>query len=274
MQAGITSYAYPWSIGIPGQGVPEEPLDVPGLITLAAESGSEVVQIADNIDLLSIPEKAWSNHQAMARDCGIKLELGGRGLTGENLSEHLKLCDKLDIRMLRFVIDSPGYEPPLKEVASLLSSMLPEIRAMGVTLAIENHDRFRSCDLSAVMECIADDNVGICLDTANSLGSGEGMTEVLEHLAAHTVNLHLKDVHISRLPHMLGFTVEGVPLGKGVVDVSETLRKILPYGRCSSALVELWPPPGVDLQATIQTEKRWVKESMAFLHGTLDRLKG
>lgn len=57
MEAGISSYTFPWAIGVPGS-EPEKPMNVFELIEMAKFMGVRVVQIADNLPLekFSIPE--------------------------------------------------------------------------------------------------------------------------------------------------------------------------------------------------------------------------
>ena len=105
--------------------------------------------------------------------------------------------------------------PPPDDLIALLRNAGPALAAANVTLALENHDRFPAATLRGIIESAAIPHAGICLDTANSLGAGEGLSAVTETLAPLTVNLHVKDVRISRLPHMMGFVVEGRPLGAG-----------------------------------------------------------
>src|SRR6185503_10468118 len=98
-----------------------------------------------------------------------------------------------------------AYRPDPKTLASILREIAPNLD--GLTLAIENHDRFPAAILRDVIEKVANDRIGICLDTANSLGSGEGIEAVADILAPFTVNLHIKDFLVERVPHKMGFTI-------------------------------------------------------------------
>ena len=99
--------------------------------------------------------------------------------------------------------------------------------------------------------------VGVCLDTANSLGAGEGLSEVVRVLSPYVLNLHIKDVIIERVDHMMGFTVRGCPAGQGIVDITGLLQAIRQHGRCGSAILELWSNPESTIQATLKKEKQW-----------------
>jgi sugar phosphate isomerase/epimerase len=161
-----------------------------------------------------------------ARD-GIELEIGGQHLTRENLASFGELARRLRAPILRFVIDAPGYHPAPDEVVQIIRAALPYLE--GITLGIENHDRFPARVLRDMIEAVGSESVGVCLDTANSLGAGEGIREVAEVLAPYTVNLHIKDFTVERLPYLMGFTVSGCPAGDGMLNVPELLQQLQPY---------------------------------------------
>ena len=116
-----------------------------------------------------------------------------------------------------------------------------------------------------MIERAGSERIGVCLDTANSLGAGEGIEAVSTILAPFTVNLHIKDFHIERVPSMMGFTVTGRPAGAGFLDVPALLKKLAPLDRRPTAVLELWTPPESDIEATIAREALWAKQSMDYL---------
>lgn len=73
---------------------------------------------------------------------------------------------------------------------------------------------------------LGSDWVGICLDTVNSLGAAEGIGVVVETLGPSVVNLHLKDFVVLRAAHMMGFSIEGRPAGRGQLDVPGSSRAL------------------------------------------------
>ena len=107
--------------------------------------------------------------------------------------------------------------------------------------------------------------MGICLDTANSLGAGEGISEVVQLLAPYTVNLHVKDILIKRVPHKMGFIVEGVAAGDGMIDILSVIQQLKQTGRCKTATLELWSNPATTMEETIAKEKKLVKKSIQYL---------
>ena len=119
--------------------------------------------------------------------------------------------------------------------------------------------------LLAIIERPGSSDLGIRLDTANSLGCMEGIEQVVETLGPHVVNLHLKDVHVFRPPHQKGFVVEGRPAGQGQVDFAALLRRLGTFGADPNAIVELWPPPPSKLADAIVREQDWARESVRYL---------
>jgi sugar phosphate isomerase/epimerase len=158
----------------------------------------------------------------------------------------------------------------LPTVTDLILNALPALRSAGVILGIENHDRFPCVMLRRLVEDVASEHVGICLDTANSLGAGEGINEVLEQLAPVCVNLHVKDFAIERLPHLMGFTVTGRPLGEGALPLRAVLDTVARHDRCASAIIETWPPPEPEMSITLEKETDWAVRSARVLRAALN----
>jgi sugar phosphate isomerase/epimerase len=262
MEPGFSSYALGWAFD-PALG---EPLSPDGLLDHCVRLGYRRLQVADNCDLRALPIPDLLGFVARAAQAGVQLELGARLLEAKRLPAYLSLARTCGSPFLRFVIDGPGYEPTLEEVEFLLRAALPVIQEAGVILAIENHDRFPATHLRELLDELDSPWLGICLDTANSLGAGEGITEVVVALGKHAVNLHLKDIRVRRVPSMQGFTVEGTPLGHGQIPLEWVIAEVarLSQGRCRSATLEHWVPPVEnDPAATRAREMEWCEISTA-----------
>jgi len=266
MEAGVSSFAFGWAVQ---RGHP--PLDELGLIGFARRHQVRVVQLGDNLPVHRMPEQRRAALRQAAAAAGIRLELGARGLTEAHLQTHLALCRELGSSLLRFVVDAPGHEPAPAEVAALLRNALPALEAAQVTLAIENHDRFPAATLRRLMEEVGDPRVGICLDTANSFGAGEGLEQVAEALAPLTVNLHVKDVTIRRFPHQMGFVIEGCPLGEGQLPIRPWIERLRGLGYRGSAVLESWWPPGADDSATVTGELAAAESGIETLKNWIER---
>jgi sugar phosphate isomerase/epimerase len=178
------------------------------------------------------------------------------------VSAYLSIAKRLHSDILRIVIDGPGFEPSVDEVIKILKEIIPLLKVNNIRLAIENHDRFKSYEFAKMITETDTEWVGICLDSVNSMGAGEGIEEVVRTLAPFTINLHLKEFVIRRVSHKMGFVVEGLPAGEGMLNIPSLLETIEKTGKCKSAILELWTPPSETLEETIRKEKEWAELSI------------
>jgi len=264
MKLGLSSYSYTWAVGVPGS-MPSNPLSAHDLVDRAARSGLRLVQIADNLPLEMMSGSELGNLRKHASDKGVEIEMGGRGLTPEHTMKCLEAAQSLNSPILRMVIDGAGYEPDLDSVISVISELLPEFKARKIKLAIENHDRFKAREFEKIIIRAGSEYVGICLDSVNSMGAGEGFEEVSRILLPYTINLHIKDFTIRRVSHKMGIIIEGAPAGKGKLNIKDLADKLNYTGLCKSAILELWTPPEKNIIDTIIKEEKWANESIEYL---------
>lgn len=265
MKIGIGSYAVPWHIGI-GQWTPENPLQHEDLLALAHELGVQVVQYCDNLPLDVLDEGRLESIHKQAREWGIDIEVGTRGLERERLQRCTELAERFGCPFVRVVVDTRDYQPSPEELLHELYTLKPIFASRGLKLAIENHDRFPVRVLAQILEEAGTDWVGICFDTANSLGTLQGPNEALDALCPYVCNLHVKDVRARREEHNLGFRIEGTPAGEGSVDIPDIIRRVRDANPQANAIIELWTPPQESLQATMALERRWLQQSVRYLH--------
>ena len=265
MRAGVGSFAFGWATAHASP-----PFDEQGLLAFARRHAVPVVQIADNIPVHTWPSerldrlvaeagraqggyRAWrARADCMSTSCATLTCAGGvaRG------------CSASSPTLTR-------TEPSPDDLIAVMRNAVPALSAAGVTVALENHDRFSAISLRHIIDSVASPYVGICLDTANSLGAGEGLREILDTLAPLTVNMHVKDVRIARLPHMMGFTVEGRPLGEGQLPIAEAIAGVRRHGRCRSVILEAWTPPAPTIAETIERERTSAESSIERLKAIL-----
>ena len=253
---GISSYTFVWAAGVPGYPPPPSPLTALDLLDKAVKLGVRVVQIADNLPLDQLPETELKSLLDRAQDLNLEIELGTRGIQAEHLRCQLQLATRFGARLLRVVTDTRTHRPLPGEVVAALAPLATEFERAGVTLAIENHDRFKAATLREIVTRIGSRHVGICFDTANSFGCLEGPEQVLETLGRHIVNFHLKDICVCRPPHHKGFIMEGRPAGQGQLDVPDLLKRLERFGVHPNVILELWPPPQASVSAAIEVEDK------------------
>jgi len=252
MRLGIGTYTLAWNIAHGG-------LDHLGLMGEASDLGAEIVQFCENLSLDGLPD----DRLAEVASRGLALEIGTRGLDSARIARHAHLARRVGSPFVRLVIDSVGDEPTPEEAVARLREPVAACAEVGVRLAIENHDRFPVRVLRDMVETLGP-TAAVCLDTANSLGSLEGTREVVETLAPHTVCLHVKDVRARRLPHQMGFVVEGAVAGKGSLDVPWILRTLDAAGASYSVILEQWPPV-TEGEPPLALEREMARESFAYL---------
>lgn len=259
---GISTFSYPYAVGMPGF-APEHRMDMKELIDKAVELQVQVVQIADNYPLHLLPQKEQENISKYAADRGIALEVGTRGIRHENLIRYIHIAEVMNSRLLRTVIDSEHDEPEPEEVIRRLTKILPLLEEKKIVLGIENHDRLKSRTFARIVQELDSPYVGIVLDTVNSFACEEGTRQVLDELARYTVNFHMKDFRIDRIPSALGLRVTGTVAGEGRLNMGEIVRILEDRAQSDfTTVLELWMEPEATVEETVRKENCWVEQSI------------
>lgn len=262
MNLGISTYTFPWAVAAEDS---RFHMSMESLFAIAKKHKVSSIQIADNYPLDKLSKPDLLALAAKAVDDEIRLEVGTRRLESENIINYLRIAKLVKSPFLRVVIDDHQYEPSVEDVIQIINNLLPTLSDLNVILAIENHDRFSSAELTKIIEMTSREHVGICLDTANSLGAGEGVNEVLAHLAPYCVNLHIKDINIRRLSHKMGFKVLGSAAGDGDLDIPLIIEKVKNNGKLRSITLEVWSDECPTQKETIDRERRWAEKSIRYL---------
>ncbi|MDX2191363.1 MAG: TIM barrel protein [Bacteroidota bacterium] len=270
MKLGISTYTFTWAIGVPGH-IPAHPLTAFQLVEKAAKYDVDCVQIADNLPLDTFTNDDLILLKNHADKENINIEVGMRGLKIPKVLQYLEIARLFNSSFLRIVIDENEFHPSLEEIISLLKELMPSFENHNIVLAIENHDRFLAAEFKYIIESVGSKYLGICLDSVNSMGAGEGFREVSETLLPFTVNLHLKDFNITRVSHMMGFDILGAPAGQGMINVNEIIARASSNGKCVSAILELWTPFVNSIEETIALEQKWADESISFLKKLINK---
>jgi len=262
VKLGISSYTFGWAVGVRGN-EPATRLDEDGLLNKCGELGVKLLQVGDNLPLHEFDERRLARLAERAAREGVELEVGARRLTLERVTIYTRIARRLGVKLVRIIIDDAGYHPAPDEIIAVLRRCAALLE--GLTLGIENHDRLPAVVLREIIEAAGSERIGVCLDTANSLGAGEGIEHVSSVLAPLTVNLHIKDFGVQRAAHLMGFEVSGRPAGEGLLNVDSVLKKLAPFNRCATAVLELWTPPESSIAETIAKESRWARQSLTYL---------
>lgn len=268
MLIGLSSYTYPWAVGVPGY-LPGAPLTVHDLLQKAVELGARAVQLGDNLPVHQLAAGDWERLKADAATQQMQLEVGARRLTADHLSTYLRLAAEAQSPFLRFVIDDAEYRPDLQRVIAIVREALPQLREQRLVLALENHDRFTARQLATIIEETDPLWVGICLDTTNSFGAAEDLQTLAATLGPYVVNLHAKAFVVNRAAHKMGFTIEGARPGTGPLNLPALLDTLRPYGRCQTVTLEQWPPLLGTLADTLAQEAAWAEAGVTWIKSAL-----
>ncbi len=270
MKLGLSSYTYTWQVGVPGYQTLDESLTVMGLLDKAKQAEVNLIQVCDNLPLDKVSKEQLAKIKETASDFGIDIEVGTQGVDQEHLLKYLDIAEYLGSDILRIILEKEDGKLTIEEGINKIKKVLAEFSKKNISIAVENHEKYTSRELSTLIGEIDSPYLGICLDTVNSFGALEGPEQVIARLAPYTINLHIKDFEISRLSHQMGFTITGAPAGYGRLDIDSLLATIRNNGKKSNAILELWTPYTNSIEETINKESEWADKSIKFLRGKID----
>ena len=189
----------------------------------------------------------------------------------KDLVRHIDVAKAIGADVMRICCGGRRTRPASwDEHKAQLVPMLREVVAAaedrGVVLAIENHIDLLADELVEIIETIASPNLGVCLDTANNLRILEDPMAAIRTLVPYARASHIKDVTAYRgSPREFSFW-PSVPLGRGLIDIRETVRLLREAnydGLLALEIDYLHPAYGEDAGPAIE-------ESIEYLRGLLE----
>ena len=261
---GLGSYAFFW----------QQSDKNPNALTLAQvfqatkDLGVDLFQICDYAPLIKMSGQELEAAAATARDLGLTIELGTKGIEPENLDLFLKLAGIFNAKLVRSMVYSPTSKPTLTQAAEYLRQSMPAYEAAGVTLALETYEQISTDDLAQLVRENGSPNLGICLDPANVVARFEHPKHCVEVAAPLVKNIHVKDFAFARQDGWVGFTYTGCEMGTGAHDYLSLLDTVKPRQNGINEIVEHWLPWQGDIAATIDLEKTWTKSTIEYLRST------
>lgn len=262
MKLGLGSYAFRWNIGIRDK-QPATPMTAMEVLEIAHGHGLSVVQYADNLPLDRLSADEHRALKARADEYGMTLELGTQGFNAEELARYIPIGQRIGSSILRVALDAEDALIPVPDLAAQLRELLPDGKAAGLRFAIENHFNYPSSRMVQLLDAVADEALGVCLDVANSICAGEWPMETVRMLAPYAINLHFKDYQITPDPYGVGFRIHGTPLGEGRAELAQVLDALSDRDPDMSVILEHWLPHGDDMQATRRLEFDWLDRTVA-----------
>jgi sugar phosphate isomerase/epimerase len=261
---GLGSYAFFW----------QQSEKNPNALTLAQvfhatkDLGVDLFQICDYAPLIKMSEAELEASAVNAKELGLTIELGTKGIEPENLELFLKLAKIFDAKLVRSMVYSPTSRPTLEQAAQYLSRAMPAYEAAGVTLALETYEQISTIDLAELVSKNGSKNLGICLDPANVVARFEHPKHCVETAAPLVKNIHVKDFAFARQDGWVGFTFTGAEMGTGAHDYRHLLQTVEPRSKGINEIVEHWLPWQGDIETTIALEKSWTIKTIEYLRST------
>jgi sugar phosphate isomerase/epimerase len=258
---GLGTYAFFWQHSSRSP----EPLSLIGAFEATRELDVDLFQICDYAPLESMSDREVANAAAAARDLGLTIQLGTKGVEVERLERYLRLAQTFDAGLVRSMLYGPGSSQTIAESAERLGKALPAYEASGVSLALETYEQIATAELVSLVHSLGSSRLGICLDPANVVARLELPRDCVELAAPLVTNVHAKDFAFDRQPGWVGFTYSGAPLGSGLHDYPHLLSTVGPRERGIDEIVEHWLPWQGDAETTIRTERDWTRTALAYL---------
>jgi len=264
MKLGISSYTYPWAIGLPGA-TPSHPLTPLQLLEKAQELGVGLVQFGPNMPLDKLPEDKLREVVKHASSWKIDLEVGTVGIDPAWLREQIQFARRIGAILLKTTPEHPvGQIPMGTEILSSLRAVVGELEQGKIGLAIDN-SRIPAQELNELLGSIRSPWLGAALDTANPLALPQGWQISVRVLGHRTLSLQIKDFVVHPEAHGMGFSVKGCPVGKGQLNIPWLVESFASLRIEPSAILESWTPEQKTLQETIALEGAWAKQGVDYL---------
>jgi sugar phosphate isomerase/epimerase len=118
----------------------------------------------------------------------------------------------------------PRFAEWMASFAGGLRDLIPDLKAAGVRLLIENHQDLGADDLVAIINRTSPECVGINWDVGNSLAVLDTPESFLAKTHSFIGNVHLKDYQLYRLA--TGFAMKRCALGAGVVGLDTVIPQL------------------------------------------------
>lgn len=152
-------------------------------------------------------------------------------------------------------------------VVDVLRRVVPDVRAAGVTLLLENHSDFTAEEYASIVEEVGGDEVGVFLDLVNPVVARDEPVPVIERLAPLARAGHVKDYVFHSLPtddgyHRRGFEVLYRYPGEGVADLAAFVAAL----RGGLGEREFWlTVEGLDNRADVADQRERLGASLSLL---------
>ncbi|QUG42595.1 sugar phosphate isomerase/epimerase [Psychrobacillus sp. INOP01] len=258
MQLGLSTYSFFWQISKNNPNA----LTLEDIIKETKAYGLNLLQICDFPELETYSDEKLIEVSNIAKEHGVKLEVGTRGISFSKLTEYLKICNLLESKTLRTMLNDASFEPSQDEAIQLLKEMTPAYEQKGIQISLETYEQRKTAELIEIIKEVDSQFLGICLDPANCIANLELPEDVMKLSAPYVNNLHLKDFKFTRKDGWVGFSLVGTSFGEGQLDATLMLEILNERHKKPNAIIEFWLPLQETMEETVQLEKQWIEKSI------------
>ena len=246
LQVGLNPSGLTYHLGLQGHGTPRANANgrgLEGFIAIAEELGAVTLEIFEPW-LAALDDAGLAALKARLAGLGMRPVVSG-GLTMGPLDRAIGIAGRLGASIVRVGLtpvlcgdrNAWGAKWPelVANVRASLKDAAPKAAALGVTLAIENHQDFGSAELVAFCE-EAGENVGICYDTGNSFPVAEAPLDFTRRVAPRVRHVHLKDYNVQGTDE--GYRLVRCAIGDGAVPFKELVAILAGHHSSLTAVLE------------------------------------
>lgn len=119
----------------------------------------------------------------------------------------------------------PKVMAQLAERYEQIQAQIPRMEKLGISMSIENHCDTYADEVIWLVEKLGHPDIGICIDTINSLCVLEGIESAVEKMLPYANCCHLCDNEL-RIDHNGTHSI-GVPVGTGDVDCAKIVERFI-----------------------------------------------
>jgi sugar phosphate isomerase/epimerase len=231
LRVGLNPYGLTYTLGLQGQGTPRaNPRGggLEGFIEIARDLGARVLEIYEPW----LKDMSAGDLRALAERLAAldMVPIVSSGLTMGPFDRALRAAEGLGAKVIRLGLTSVlcgdrqalgvRWKELVADVRTKLQAYAPRAAAAGISLAIENHQDFRSEEL--IDFCLeAGANVGICLDTGNTFPVAEPPLDFSLRVSGFVRHVHLKDYRVQWTDE--GYRLVRCAIGDGAVPIADIL---------------------------------------------------
>ncbi|WP_033542526.1 sugar phosphate isomerase/epimerase family protein [Planococcus sp. CAU13] len=267
MRLGLSTYSFFWQISKDNP----KALTLEEIIKETKAYGLDLLQICDYPELESYNDEELIRISNIAKEHGVELEVGTRGISSAKLTAYLRICRLLESKTLRTMLNDETFVPGKEEAIQLLKEATSVFEQHGIQIALETYEQRKTAEIIEIIRKVDSPILGVCLDPANCIANLESPENVIKLSAPYINNLHLKDFKFTRKDGWVGFSLTGTSFGEGQLDAASMIKVLKEHKKQPNAIMEFWLPKQETMEETVRLEKQWIEKSIEHIEGLFSR---